>query len=63
MAKRQKEVIFSGKREDAEGCILDTEVPATAFYNALFHDILEGKFTEINNKLYRSLVKHNNIQG
>ncbi len=51
MVRKQKEVVFHGTQEEAGGCILDTEVPAAKFYNTLFQDILDGKFTKVNIEL------------
>ena len=62
MVRRKKEVVFHGTQEEAGGCILDTEVPAVKFYNTLFQDILDGKFTNVNELLYQALRKHNKKQ-
>ncbi len=62
MVRRQKEVVFYGTQEEADGCVLDTEVPCSKFYSTLLHDILDGKFTKVNGKLLRVLVKHNRRQ-
>lgn len=52
MKKEQREVRFHGTREEVDGCVLDFEMPCTKFYSALFHDILDGKFTKVNSELY-----------